>query len=176
MVRRSARLRFAAPRKPHGGKRHPVEINHRLINQPVYPPALTRQESKRLDQLEERVEGSLNEMQDMLAKAGALMTQTQTLLAETFGDAEEIAQAMQDSASKSHSYDLDELAATVHPEFDAPVMDSADDAEVIEVDIVTPTDSSGMPEAIDDANAGDDIFGQVLRRLRDENDDDTAAA
>lgn len=132
--------------------------------------------SQRLDQLEERVEGSLNEMQDMLAKAGALMTQTQTLLAETFGDAEEIAQAMQDSASKSHSYDLDELAATVHPEFDAPVMDSADDTEVIEVDIVTPTDSSGMPEAIDDANAGDDIFGQVLRRLRDESDDDTAAA
>ena len=130
--------------------------------------------TQRLDQLEERVNGSQNEMQDMLGKAAALLEQTQNLLAETFGDADEIAQAMQASASESHDYDLDKLAVTVHPDFDAQQADK--DAEVIEVDIVTPTDETGMPEKLDEPDTGDDVFGQVLRRLRSEGGDGNAAA
>lgn len=132
--------------------------------------------NQRLDQLEERIDGPQNEMQDMLAKAGALLQQTQSLLAETFGDADEIAQAMQTSASESHDYDLDELAASAQPSVDSPYAD--DDEEVIEVDIVTPADASGMPDEFDAQQPvdSDDIFGQVLRRLRSEGDDDNAAA
>lgn len=132
--------------------------------------------NQRLDQLEDSVAGSQHEMQDMLAKAAALLEQTQTLLVETFDDADELAQAMQASASTSHSYDLDELAASVHP--DLTDKSRADqDTEVIEVDIVTPIDEQGMPADIAEPQTdGDDVFGQVLRRLRSEGDDDHAAA
>lgn len=140
-----------------------------------------RDMTQRLDQLEESVAGSRHEMQDMLSKAAALLQQTQTLLAETFDDADEIAQAMQASASTSHDYDLDELVATVEPDLnDEPrnVAVDAGDADVIEVDIVTPTHASGMPSEIDETPPvdSDDIFGQVLRRLRCEDSDDHAAA
>jgi len=132
--------------------------------------------TQRLDQLEERVDGSQHEMQDMLAKAAALLEQTQTLLADTFDDADEIAEAMQASASESHDLDPDEWAAMDQPDPDQPT-DQADDAEVLEVDIVTPTDETGMPEALDEpSDDSDDIFGQVLRRLRSEDDDGHAAA
>jgi predicted nucleic acid-binding Zn-ribbon protein len=131
--------------------------------------------TQRLDQLEERVDGSQNEMQDMLAKAGALLQQTQNLLAETFGDADEIAQAMQASANTSHDYDLDELAETVQPDPQSRIVPEPD-AEVIEVDIVTPTDDSGMPQEPEPEVDQDDVFGQVLRRLRSEGDDGHAAA
>jgi uncharacterized protein YoxC len=134
-----------------------------------------RDMTQRLDQLEERVDGSQSEMQDMLAKAGALLQQTQSLLAETFGDADEIADAMQVSANESHDYDLDELASSVQPDVDQPRVEH-DEAEVIEVDIVTPTDEEGMPEMLDDPSDNDDVFGQVLRRLRSEGDDGHAAA
>lgn len=129
--------------------------------------------NQRLDQLEERVDGSQNEMQGMLAKAGALLQQTQSLLAETFGDADEIAQAMQASASESHDYDLDELAASAQPGVDQP---HADEDEVIEVDIVSADDHAGMPTDLDEQSDGEDIFGQVLRRLRSDGDEGHSAA
>lgn len=129
--------------------------------------------NQRLDQLEETVAGSHDEMQDMLSKAAALMQQTQSLLAETFDDADEIAQAMQASAGEAHGYDLDELQASVQPDLnDAP----ADDAEIIEVDIVTPVDDAGLPAEPKPHVDGDDVFGQVLRRLRSEGNDGHAAA
>ena len=131
--------------------------------------------NQRLDQLEGRVEGSQQDMQEMLNKAGALLQQTQTLLAETFGDAEEIAQAMQASADASHGHDLDALAASVQPNLDIPPATN-EDAEVIDVDIATPTGSDGMPELPDPPAEGEDIFDQVLRRLRSEGGDDHAAA
>ncbi|MBX2851731.1 MAG: hypothetical protein KTR15_08305 [Phycisphaeraceae bacterium] len=131
--------------------------------------------TQRLDQLEERVDGAQNEMQDMLAKAGALLQQTQDLLAETFGDADEIAQAMQTSASTSHDYDLDELTDTVQPEIETRATGEQDE-EVIEVDIVTPTEDGGMPQEPRPQVDQDDVFGQVLRRLRSEGDDGHAAA
>ena len=131
--------------------------------------------TQRLDQLEERVDGSHNEMQDMLAKAGALLQQTQDLLAETFGDADEIAQAMQASASVSHGYDLDDLAETIEPDTQSRA-EPSQDADVIEVDIVTPTDDAGIPQEPQPEVDRDDIFGQVLRRLRSEGDDGHAAA
>lgn len=126
-----------------------------------------RDMTQRLDQLEERVDGSHSEMQDMLGKAGALLEQTQTLLAETFGDQEEIAAAMQASASTSHECDLDELVESVSPEI-------VDESEVIEVDIVGPADEVGMPDAMPTEDAVDpeeDVFGEVLRRLRPQADD-----
>ena len=131
--------------------------------------------NQRLDQLEERVDGSQQEMQSMLAKAGALLQQTQTLLAETFGDAEEIAQAMQASADESHGYDLDALAASVQSGFDKP-SEPDQGTDAIEVDIVTPKDGAGMPEEPEPQVDKDDVFGQVLRRLRSEGDDGHAAA
>ena len=130
--------------------------------------------TQRLDQLEERIDGSQQEMQAMVAKAGALLQQTQTLLAETFGDADEIAEAMQDAANESHGYDLDALTANVQPGLDQPA--DEDGPETIEVDIVQSTDETGMPEALDEPVDGEDIFGQVLRRLREEGDDGNAAA
>ncbi|MEM6258543.1 MAG: hypothetical protein AAGI37_09555 [Planctomycetota bacterium] len=133
-----------------------------------------RNMTQRLDQLEETVAGTQHEMQDMLAKAGALLQQTQTLLAETFGDADEIAQAMQASADASHGYDLDALSASPPPDLDTPAPN--DETEVIEVDIVTPTDEMGMPQDAETQADGDDVFGQVLRRLRSEGDDGQAAA
>ncbi len=136
-----------------------------------------RDMTQRLDQLEETVSGSRREMHDMLSKAGALLQQTQTLLAETFDDADEIVQAMQASASESHDYDLDDLSASVQPDLD-DVSRVHDDAEVIEVDIVTPEDDAGIPEAVDQSPAvdSDDVFGQVLRRLRSDGEDGNAAA
>lgn len=131
--------------------------------------------SQRLDQLEERVDGSQHEMQDMLAKAGALLQQTQNLLAETFGDADEIAQAMQASAYTSHDEDLDELAESIQPSFESRAVPQQDD-EVIEVDIVSPTDEDGMPQEPYTQADQEDVFGQVLRRLRSEGDDGHAAA
>ena len=131
--------------------------------------------SHRLDQLEDRVDGSQQEMQDMLAKAGSLLQQTQALLAETFGDADEIAQAMQASAEESHGYDLDALATSVQPDSDKPsALDQG--ADVIEVDIVTPKDEGGMPDEPEPPIDKDDVFGQVLRRLRSEGGEDHAAA
>jgi len=137
-----------------------------------------RDMTQRLDQLEETVSGSRHEMQDMLAKAGALLQQTQSLLADTFGDAEEIVEAMQVSASESHDTDLDELAATAQPDLSDSSRINVDNAEVIEVDIVTPTDESGMPTEVDEPPTvdHDDVFGQVLRRLRAEGEDGNAAA
>ncbi|MGB0767923.1 MAG: hypothetical protein ACPGYV_09455 [Phycisphaeraceae bacterium] len=146
-----------------------------------------RDVTARLDQLEERVDGSHHEMQDMLAKATALLDQTQMLLAETFGDQDEIAAAMQASADASHDHDLDELVESVSPP--GVLLDVADrsrhddeeedaDAEVLEVDIVAPIDSDGMPDAIapqDPSAINDDIFGEVLRRLRSEDGDNAAA-
>ncbi|MEM9109683.1 MAG: hypothetical protein AAGC72_06630 [Planctomycetota bacterium] len=133
-----------------------------------------RDMTQRLDQLEETVAGTQHEMQDMLAKAGALLQQTQTLLAETFGDGDEIAQAMQASADASHGYDLDALSASAPPDLDTPA--PGDETEVIEVDIVTPTDEMGMLQDAEAQADGDDVFGQVLRRLRSEGDDGQAAA
>lgn len=140
-----------------------------------------RDMTQRLDQLEETVAGSRHEMQDMLSKAAALLQQTQTLLAETFDDTDEIAEAMQASANVSHDYDLDDLAASAQPDLDQVSRvraEDAADAEVIEVDIVTPTDQSGLPAELEDQPEvdHDDIFGQVLRRLRSEDEDDNAAA
>ncbi|MEM9347047.1 MAG: hypothetical protein AAGB26_10565 [Planctomycetota bacterium] len=133
-----------------------------------------RDMTHRLDQLEQTVAGTQHEMQDMLAKAGTLLQQTQTLLAETFGDADEIAQAMQASADESHGYDLDALSASAQPDLDTPA--SNDEAEVIEVDIVTPNDETGMPQDPEPQADGEDVFGQVLRRLRSDGDDGQAAA
>jgi len=137
--------------------------------------------NQRLDQLESRVDGSQDQMQQMLAKAGALLQQTQDLLAETFGDADELSEATQDAASESHDIDYDDLVASVPPEFDEHDIDpddhaDAQDPQVIEVDIVAPTDQTGMPEMLDEPDDSDDVFGQVLRRLREEDDDDHAAA
>lgn len=131
--------------------------------------------TQRLDQLEQRVDGSQREMQDMLTKAGALLQQTQTLLAETFGDADEIAQAMQASADESHGYNLDTLAVSVQPGIDKTSAEDRD-ADVIEVDIVTSNDETEMPEEPKPPIDNDDVFGQVLRRLRSEGGDGHAAA
>ena len=131
--------------------------------------------NQRLDQLEDTVAGSQNEMQDMLSKAAALMQQTQTLLAETFDDADEIAQAMQASADEAHDYDLDELSQSTQPKLDDS-RSSNDDAEIIEVDIVTPIDDAGLPQEPEPQTDSDDVFGQVLRRLRSEDNDGNAAA
>ena len=138
-----------------------------------------RDMTQRLDQLEETVAGSQHDMQDMLSKAASLLQQTQTLLAQTFEDTDEIAQAMQASADMSHNYDLDEIAASVQPDLDQVSRvkaEGADNAEVVEVDIVTPTDQSGLPTEIEPQVDQDDIFGQVLRRLRSEDEDGNAVA
>jgi uncharacterized phage infection (PIP) family protein YhgE len=136
--------------------------------------------TQRLDQLEDRIDGSQSDMEDMLGKAAALLEQTQTLLTDTFDDADEIAGAMQDSAEQAHAIDLDSLVDAAHPELDvAPNMMDSEDADVIEVDIVTPIDEQGMPAEIEDPHTpadGDDVFGQVLRRLRSEGGDGHAAA
>lgn len=132
-----------------------------------------RELSQRLDQLEETVAGSQHEMQDMLAKAGALMQQTQMLLAETFDDADEIAKAMQASANESHGCDLDALAHSAQPDIDQ-VIEQELDAEVIEVDIVAPSKGTALPDEPVKQDDGSDVFGQVLRRLRSEGDDDRA--
>lgn len=135
--------------------------------------------SQRLDQLEDTVAGSHNEMQDMLSKAAALMQQTQMLLAESFDDVDEISQAMQASADESHGYDLDELTASAQPDIvDARIPDEND--ETIGVDIATPVDESGMPQGPTQSPPqepdDEDIFAQVLRRLRNEGGDGHAAA
>lgn len=136
-----------------------------------------RDVTRRLDQLEETVAGSRHEMRDMLAKAAALLQQTQSLLAETFDDDQDIVQAMQASADASHHYDLDTLADTVEPQRDA-APEAASHEEIIEVDIVTPTDASGLPADIEDTSDidHDDVFGQVLKRLRSEGNGGNAAA
>lgn len=131
--------------------------------------------NQRLDQLEETVAGSQNEMQDMLGKAAALMQQTQMLLAETFDDVDDIAQAMQVSADESHDYDLDELTESAQPEI-TDTSTRNQDAEIIEVDIVAPIDDTGMPNEPEQEPDSEDVFGQVLRRLRSEDNDGHAAA
>ena len=146
-----------------------------------------RDMTQRLDQLEERVDGSQGEMQDMLGKAAALLEQTQSLLADTFGDQEEIAAAMQTDAIQAHECDLDELVESIDPQFaDQPDQPDQRDArcervpEVIEVDIVEPVDGTGMPEAIamdeSPSDEDDDVFGEVLRRLRSQVDDEDGHA
>lgn len=131
--------------------------------------------NQRLDQLEDTVAGSHNEMQDMLSKAAALMQQTQMLLAESFDDADEIAQAMQASADTSHDYDLDELTESTNTgRVDHPA--EQPDAGLIDVDLTPNVDASGMPQAPEPEADNDDIFSQVLRRLRSEGDDGNAAA
>lgn len=130
--------------------------------------------SQRLDQLESRVDGAQQEMQDMLGKAAGLLQQTQSLLAESFGDLDELTQAMQESAEISHDYDLDAIAESVKPDLALPR--HGDESEIIEVDIVSPVDDSDVPDAIESRHESDDVFGQVLRRLRSQGDDDNAAA
>lgn len=141
-----------------------------------------RDMTHRLDQLEERVGSSHNEMQDMLAKAAALLGQTQNLLAETFDDQDGMIQAMQASATEAHDCDLDEFVESVQPGFDSQPDAQAEtkrprpdhDDDVIEVEIVAPIDESGMPQEPgapeQPTSDGDDVFGQVLRRLRSQDE------
>ena len=142
-----------------------------------------RELNQRIDVLETRFDCSRGEMETMLGKAAALLTQTQGLLAEAFEDeptgaAGQIATQMQDPVTADPSYDIEATEDLVMP----PMIDEAslidNDAEVIEVEIIDSDDATLMPESetmpIDQGTTAeaDDVFGEVLRRLRSQDDDD----
>ncbi|MFN3167334.1 MAG: hypothetical protein ACE37H_09755 [Phycisphaeraceae bacterium] len=129
----------------------------------------------RLDILEARVDASRGDMQAMIANAGALLEQTQALLAEAFGEGD---------ASDGHA-DAVPLPQAMFAE-DVPIDQIAgdasdqDDAEVIEVEIVGSDDDARDEVLPMDAQthtpSEDDVFGEVLRRLRSQSDGDGHAA
>jgi len=133
----------------------------------------------RLDVLESRVDASRDEMQAMIEKAAALLEQTQDLLAEAFGEGDEAEDNTQVQtptqapapAMFAEDVPIDEIESI------API---ADDEEVIEVEIVGQDDADHeaiLPMDHDDrSSTDDDVFGEVLRRLRSQTDDDGHAA
>jgi flagellar biosynthesis chaperone FliJ len=135
----------------------------------------------RLDILESRVDASRDDMQAMIERAAALLEQTQDLLAEAFGEGDEAEDDTQvqtptptqapPPAMFAEDVPIDEIESI------APL---ADDEEVIEVEIVGQDDADHediLPmDHSDPSPTDDDVFGEVLRRLRSQTDDDGHAA
>jgi len=157
-----------------------------------------RELNSRLDQMELRVDASRGEMEAMIDKAAALLNQTQSLLAEVFdedvideeamiadaidSDEDIVAAEMQQSIPEDQHCDVDALGK---PSLHADHMDDdeyQDEDEVIEVDIVDVSRKRAMDHEMDDAmpshenTSGDDVFGEVLRRLRSQSDDEDGNA
>jgi len=141
-----------------------------------------RELNQRIDGLELKVDSSRGEMEAMIEKAAALLNQTQELLAEVFeeevtSEADEVAKAMQQSVPKDQQCDLDHMPK---PPIDEDSFYDDDSAEVIEVEILSDQDSrDDMEDSFgQDVTPADenDVFGQVLKRLRSQREDDNAAA
>lgn len=139
----------------------------------------------RLDVLETRFDSSRDEMEAMIDKAAGLLSQTQGLLAEAFGDepGEQVATEMQAAVPAGSDVDIDAIEDLVMP----PVVDEdtsyGDDTEVIEIEIVEPredavseTPADAIPMDAEGTREADDVFGEVLRRLRSQSDEDHDAA
>lgn len=173
-----------------------------------------RKLNDRIDQLELRVDASRGELESMIEKATALMSQTQGLMADAFESnassddrevSQQIAAEMQQSIPEDAHCDIDALCEPPLIEFEPEPIDTAavmyeTDADVFEVEIVTPAEPTEIsssdisPVARQAAEASeptefdegdlqgsaeeDDVFGEVLRRLRQqvEDDDQDAAA
>lgn len=142
---------------------------------------------QRIDVLETRFDCSRNDMERMIDKAAALLEQTQGLLADAFGD-EALGEAAAKpvlNASSPVEHDLVDTFAQAHMTMDADDEES-DHAEVIEVEIVDQHGESAddepatmydaIPLDTDRTREADDVFGEVLRRLRSQADDDHDAA
>lgn len=130
----------------------------------------------RVDLLESRFDGSRGEMEAMIGKAAALLEQTQALLSEAFGEAMPCIDDMSPMQEAMPTPQVDGL--------DALGMDglanTEQDAEVLEVEIVEPTDhgksEADLPGDTDRTSDADDVFGEVLRRLRSQADEDEGHA
>ena len=134
----------------------------------------------RLDRIETEQQSTREEMQAMLARASALMEQTQRLLMDAFDDQVELAEV----AEPEESFAPNELEAAVIDHYIGPV--SGPDAEDTEYPEDFEAESSAeiplsLAGEVMELDEADDVFGQVLKRLRDaedqgEEDPDQAAA
>lgn len=121
----------------------------------------------RIDVLESRFDASRDDMQAMIAKAAALLEQTQDLMAEAFGE---------DMAGLDQAMSVPSHAIMSHPEPIDSMDDeslSDDDSEVLEVEILDGEREQDDIHTLDcPRSAEDDVFGEVLRRLRSQKDED----
>lgn len=149
--------------------------------------------NRRIDSMELRVDASRGEMESMIEKAAALLNQTQGLLAEVFeeddefidavteavvdevvdGVTEEVAAEMQSSVPEDPHCDIDRYPS---PPIDKNSEGYGDAMDLFDVEIA---DAERDPLENGDASATDlpadetdDVFGDVLRRLRSQVDDD----
>lgn len=154
-----------------------------------------RELNHRLEGLEAKIDMSKGEMEAMIEKAAALLKQTQGLVSDTFNDDDfdgkaRVAQAMQQSIPTDPHIDLHQIEASmIHvdkPQIDEETISFEPGPEVIEVDIVPAQDMGhdsmppmpyDAPPALDANLPGDedDVFGEVLRRLRQDGDGHAAA-
>ncbi len=109
--------------------------------------------NQRIDLLETRIDCSHGDMERMIGKAGALLEQTQGLLAEAFGeeavDPELLRAVMGGGASTGETMGPEPVYHTAEPSTSQPA--SADDF-------------------LAEQDEAEDVFGEVLRRLRSQND------
>lgn len=125
--------------------------------------------TSRIDDLELKVDASRGEIESMIDKAAALLNQTQELLVSAFDGV--VAEEMKAAIPADPQVDIDSLGT---PPID---VDAQDDDEVLNVQITGQIDEASASDAmpVDEAE-GEDIFGEVLRRLRDGGGDGHAAA
>lgn len=127
-----------------------------------------RELNDRLVKVEQQQQASRDEMQSMVARATALMEQTQQLLMDAFGD-EGVNQQAVEPASQPNALE----SAVLNQGQIGAGLDQAEPPEAEEPSAPAPLPLHAMPE---DEGEHEDVFGQVLQRLRDADEDDAAAA
>lgn len=127
-----------------------------------------RELNERLGKVEQEQQASREEMHSMVTRATALMEQTQRLLMDAFGDEGGDEQAA-GAASQPNALE----SAVLNQR---PLGASAEQTEPIDAEqppAPAPLPMNSVPE---DEGEHEDVFGQVLQRLRETDEDDAAAA
>lgn len=131
-----------------------------------------REVTERLGRLEVEQQNTREEMQAMVARASALMEQTQRLLMDAFGDQAELAE-MVDDQEAFEQIEPTALESAIAGQYAGQYAEQYDEEYIEdESDAVPMVDAPAaiplmLHEEVMEIDEQEDVFGQVLKRLRD---------